>query len=628
MMWRILWPVLFCGLWLPHQACPQTWPAPGEMRSKKLIDAGIYTLWSHPSSVHSRLLAARPEFTRLHPFDGIALRALLAADWCRGQGLQEDPADPPTNQEPFLDSVAWSTRKIPVTAIEAVIADLQRVQWGTLTDNFLWYQFRDSGGTAPVDITQPAEWAVVKHNAVMAARICRQGKLKGLLFDTEQYGYRPLQKGNAELRQRLGREWMESVQAEYPEIRVMITFGWGPDLDQAEFLAGVKDFLNGMLAGLKGPARLINAYENTFYYGQGSRTRFTREGFPGDRKRYQETRAAIRDWRSFSTLPDKYDAVVQVGMAAWLESDPWNLTPGWPSAHRDTIWSNVSMALAASDEYTWCWSEHTDYLRTLGKELRNPFLASLTNQTFNTGQEATPELQEEFSSDPLGRGWYFDFDMLDVGRRPAGSEAPLIFTRQSVPYAWSPEESAVRVTGGWRGGKEGQTRRVLRNQRRRYVRPIQTIGNQMDWRAEFEFRIESLGGGVDPPIVLGLFQSGQLVDRQTCALWIDGQGRPTLVVGGPQGVSRIPVAAVCQQGRRFRLQLSYASREGVLAVRLEEPAVDRVLWSDPARQVVGLEGWLMDEAGAAQWDAGEARTPRQPYRYLLQAVRVTRSERR
>ena len=64
--------------------------------------------------------------------------------------------------------------------------------------------------------------------------------------------------------------------------------------------------------------------------------------------------------RSISATPDKYDRFVQVGMAAWLESNPRDLTPGWPSGHRHTIWSNVPMALATSDEYVWCWSEHTD----------------------------------------------------------------------------------------------------------------------------------------------------------------------------------------------------------------------------------------------------------------------------
>ena len=606
-------------------ATPQGWPRPSELRSKKLIDAGIYTLWSHPSSVHSRLLAERPEFTRAHPFDGIALRALLDADWCREQGLQEDPADPPTNQDPFLDSLAWSTRKIPVTAVEGAIADLQRVQWGTLTDNFLWYQFRDAGGTSPVDITRAEDWDTVKHNAAMAARICRMGKLKGMLFDTEQYGYSPLKQGTPELRRTLGREWMETVQEEFPGIRVMITFAWSNDLDQAAILVGVKDFLNGMLEGLVEPGKLINAYENTFYYGQSPKTRFTISGFPGDRERYESARTAIRGWRSLSSVPAKYDSMVEVGMAAWLESDPWNLTPGWPSAHKHTIWSNVGMALAICDEYTWCWSEHTDYLRTVDKERRNPFLASLTNQTFNTGQEAALELREEFSRDPLGRGWYFDFDMLDVGRRPAGSERPLTFHRQAVPYVWSQKESAVRVIGGWRGGREGQTRRALRNQRRRYVHPIQAAGSQADWHAEFDFQIESFGGSVDPPIVLGLFHSGQSVDRQTCSIRIDAEGKGVFVVAGRQREHRTAIAAVLRKERSYRLTMTYANGAKRLSAHLSEADNAAVLWDGTATQVGDLVGWEMDEAGAAQWDVGATSMAKQPYRFLMQAVRVTRA---
>jgi len=125
-------------------------------------------------------------------------------------------------------------------------------------------------------------------------------------------------------------------------------------------------------------------------------------------------------------------------------------------------------------------------------------------------------------------------------------------------------------------------------------------------------------------MILGLFHSDHLVDRQTCALWIGPQGKATVVAGGPQMVTRIPIAAVCQQGHRYRLRMSYSSHAQSLVVNLEEAAGERVLWSGSANQLAGLEGWEMDEAGVAQWDAGQTSTPKQPYRLLLQAVRVTR----
>lgn len=609
-----------------QSAAPQEWPRPSELRSKKLIDAGIYTLWSSPSAVHTRLLAERPEFTTAHPFDGIALRALLDPVWCREQGLKHDPADPPANQEPFLDSLAWSTKKISATAVDAAIADLGRVQWGTLTDNFLWYQFRDGGGAWPVDITRRQDWDTVKHNAAMAARICRMGKLKGLLFDTEQYGYSPLKQGTPELRRKLGREWMEAVQQEFPGIRVMITFAWSNDLDQAAILAGVKDFLNGMLEGLVKPGVLINAYENTFYYGQAPKTRFTASGFPGDRKRYESARTAIRAWRSLSSMPSKYDSMVQVGMAAWLESDPWNLTPGWPSAHAYTIWSNVGMALAVCDEYTWCWSEHTDYLRTVGAELRNPFLASLTNQTFNTGREAVTQLREEFGSDPLARGWYFDFDMLDVGRRPPGSERPLIFDRQAVPYMWSAADRAVRVSGDWRSGDDGSERLTVGSQRRRFVHPISAVGNAGGWRAEIDFQIDSIGAHPANPIVLGLFHSGQPLSHQSLLLRIAAADTVALVVAGQTVQHTVPVDCALVSGRSYRLTLVYDGAARELIVQLADPARGQSLWQSPRIGVADLGEWRMDEVGVAQWEVLDTPVPDQPYRYLLQAVRLKSGE--
>ncbi|MEI8045390.1 MAG: hypothetical protein WCL11_28535, partial [Verrucomicrobiota bacterium] len=44
------------------------------------------------------------------------------------------------------------------------------------------------------------------------------------------------------------------------------------------------------------------------------------------------------------------------------------------------------------------------------------FRDDITNQTFNTGQEPSKSFTETFQSDPLKRGWYFDFDLLSIGR--------------------------------------------------------------------------------------------------------------------------------------------------------------------------------------------------------------------
>src|SRR5512137_2139700 len=125
--------------------------------------------------------------------------------------------------------------------------------------------------------------------------------------------------------------------------------------------------MNGILAGVQSPARLIHAWETTFWYGgfliqNGTAVPI----YPGDRTTYAATRNDIRNvWRNYSDNPSKYDQFVDVGMAAWVESDPYNLTPGWPSGFLERPpCSNLPYALAYSDSYVWVWSERTSYPRT------------------------------------------------------------------------------------------------------------------------------------------------------------------------------------------------------------------------------------------------------------------------
>ena len=130
-------------------------------------------------------------------------------------------------------------------------------------------------------------------------------------------------------------------------------------------------------------------------------------------------------------------------MAAWVESDPYNLTPGWPTGFLSRPpWSNLPLTLAYSDSYVWVWSERTSYPRT--KEILNPFLASIANQTFNTGQEPSKSFTETFQTDPLRRGWHFDFDMLGIGREVNPGFLPAM-NPDAIAYNWDPTNQAVRV---------------------------------------------------------------------------------------------------------------------------------------------------------------------------------------
>lgn len=595
-----------------RQPAAGNWARPAELRTKKLIDAGIYTM---DSPVNARWLADHPEFTTAHPFDGIAVRLPLAAEWCQEEGLPEGAR---------FDDVVWKTRPVPYAAVAGAVADLKRTRWGPLTDNFLWWNLR--GGTkklAGADPESDDDWKAIEHNAALAARVCKEAGLKGLLFDTEQYGafpgtksHYPFGKAKPEVLRKRGRAWMKAVQQECPDIVVLFTFAWSPDLDAAGFLAGVKDFIDGMLDGIDGKARLVHGYENTFYYGQRAGSRFTKDGFRGDRARYDEAVAAMRTWRSYSGDPAKFDRHVRVGMAAWLESDPWNLWSGWPSGTRETIWSNVPLALAASEEYVWCWSEHTNFLHTLtdpvpGRTGLNPYLASLTNQTFNTGKEAATRFDEDFATDPLAKGWYFDFDMLDVGRKRSPDQAMPVLLREGVPYRWVPREKHLLVGNAWAAGPDGKGVARHDRQRRRFVRPVREAGPAATVEAAVDFDIGSFGADPENPVVVGLFHSDRPVDRGSVSLRIAGPNAATIVVAGTAGAWTSKPGTGLKAGRKYRFAVALDGPSGVLDARLTEPADGTVVCELRGRLPAGVNGLSWDEVGVAQPDWRLTDTPPQ-----------------
>ena len=598
----------------------RSWAKPIELRSKKLIDAGIYTM---DSQVNATWLADHPEFTTKHPFDGIAIRLPLNQKWCKKEGF-------PVGTK--LDDVLWKTRLVSDEAVADAIADLNRTNWGQLTDNFLWWNLRGGKGQIrSVDLESDEDWKLMEQNAGLLARVCREGKLKGLLFDTEQYSafpgtktHYPFGKAKPEIIHKRGKALMKALQKECPNIVILFTFAWSPDLDKASFLAGVKHFINGMLEGIEGEARLVHGYENTFYFGQVAGSRFTKDGFRGDRARYEETAASMRKWSSFSHDPTKFSKYVRVGMAAWLESDPWNLWSGWPSGTKDSIWSNVPLALATSEEYVWCWSEHTNFMHTLtdpvkGQTGLNPFLASLTNQTFNTGKEAVTQITERFETDPLAKGWYFDFDMLDVARSKNGDQKMPVLLPEGVPYRWNANKKQLEVGSAWTRGPDGKETAKHEKQRRRFVHPIKD--SLAKGKAEFDFSITNFGEDPNNPIIIGLFQSDKPANQSSISIQIRGSDNASIMVSGTLGHREVKVPEKLKAGQKYRFTITWNIPKKTMETRLSSPDNNLVLadllWEFPGEPL----GIGFDEMGIAQTDWTNTET--QPLKaYSYQIIRV------
>ena len=609
----------------PQPAAGREWARPGELRSKKLIDAGIHTL---DSKLNSRWLAEHPEFTTTHPFDGMAVRISLDEQWRKKAGLAEGA---------YFDDLAWSTQPVPHEAVKAAIDDLLRAKWGQLTDNFLWWNLRGGIKNLRADIESDDDWKAIEQNARLAGRVCREAGLKGLLFDTEQYGsfagtksHYPFGKAKPDMLTARGRAWIQAVQREFPDVKIMFTFAWAPDLDSAGFLAGVKHLINGMLDGVEGRGQFIHGYENTFYYGQIAGSRFTKEGFRGDRSRYEEAVASMRQWASHSTNEKKFDRHVRVGMAAWLESDPWNLWSGWPSGTKATIWSNLPLALATSEEYVWCWSEHTNYLHRItdpspGVTGLNPFLASLTNQTFNTGREPVSKLTEDFTTDPMAKGWHFDFNMLEIGRKRNARDAVPLPTADAVPYRWMPDKKQLLVENSWTRGTDGKITARHDRQRRRFVHPVRETSVANRAEAEFDFVIDRFGADSGNPIMIGLFHSEQAANRSSITLRISGPETATIVVASESGTWESKQLAALKASQTYRFNLVLNGPDKALDARLSDPTSGRVLCELHGAPPAMVKTVRLDEIGIAQPDWITTETaPDKAHSYRVSRIRFER----
>ena len=623
----------------------ELWATPAELRGKKFIGGGQFGISGGETAVTSRYLAKHPDFPASFPYDGYVVPAVISAEWGEKLGLPR--------RDYFLHELLWNTVELPYEAIASIVADLNSVRWGGLTDNFLNYTMTDGArGHFTPDFANDRDWAIIEHNAAMAARLCREAKLQGFWIDTEQYGnYRwrtasgvpefdtnrpanlkfPFGKDTPDLLRRRGAQWIKAVQAQFPPVKIIVTFAWSPDANEYGPLKGSTAFLDGVLDAIEKPGQLIHGYENTFYYGQGPGTLNAandgrQEGFPGDRSRYKAARVSMREWRAFSGNPKKYDAIVKVGMAAWVEDDPWNLHPGWPGGTKASFWSNLPLALAYSDEYVWVWSEHTKYGQA-GNSNLNPFLASLRNETFNIGQEPAAAFEEDFTADPLQQGWCFDFDMLAIGRKADPAHEVPTMSLEAVPYRWNPAKHGVQIQGHWPLGADGKKPACSEVQRRRYVRPIQPVTSNSVLEASFEFQVENFPTTPSNPIVLGLFQSDQTLSRNSLTFRLISADSAViqLAVNNQSWVSQLPLKKPMKAGETYRVSFEFDTRGGKLTATLSardgQSSAAKAKLSVP--KGVAVPGW--DEVGAALLETSVAESnPSSTYGYLLRRACLNR----
>jgi len=317
---------------------------------KKLIATG----WDNPDTTLFRRDYGSVE---KYPFDGTVLNA-------NGR----DAASNAVSVAAGFSRVKWDP-----ASFSNAIADLQAASPAKLTDNFV----QIGANPGDVDWFDDAGWAEIAEHWRVAAKIAREGHLRGILFDPEPYTppndeFRYSAQANraqhrfeefyAKARER-GRQIMLALAAENPSLTIYSYFlnsacgsvqGFG---DPRPLLAGrgyglLPPFLDGWLDVVPPTMTLVDGNEGSYHYN--SEAEFLRA--------FVQIKADCLALVSPENRA-KYRAQVQVSSGIYLDayvnppSSHWYIDgKGGPRVNR--LLENVSAALRTADEYVWVYGEH------------------------------------------------------------------------------------------------------------------------------------------------------------------------------------------------------------------------------------------------------------------------------
>jgi len=304
---------------------------------KKLIEWG----WDEPDTAFIR---RNIEAMEKYPFDGLVFH-LATAD---GENMVWK---------------MWGSRKFEPDEFAHAVENLRATRFRRFTERFL----RVNVTPGDVDWFDDDAWSVVAGNFAVAARIARQGGCRGFMFDVEQYNSAPFDYAaqkhkdtksfaqyGAQVRRR-GREWMQAVNREYPDVTILLTFGYKiaqppPGKDRSASHYGLlADFLDGMLEACTDETRIVDAWEYSYPYKKP--------------EQFQQAREAIKvQSAEWSAVPEKYRRHVEAGFGIWMDCRwrqvGWNLDDFSKNHFTPAEFqTTVRAALRTADRYVWIYSE-------------------------------------------------------------------------------------------------------------------------------------------------------------------------------------------------------------------------------------------------------------------------------
>jgi hypothetical protein len=322
----------------------------------KLIETG----WDMPDTRGLRdNLAAMEQ----RPFDGVVIEAV---------GQRDD-------KKPCRLREAFSNERWDRDWFRDCLDDLQACKCRRFTDNFLLV----GANPGNVDWSEDAGWGQVAAHWRIAARLAKQGGLKGILFDPEPYtepyaqfrrAGQPEQNRNISLARQRGRDVMSAVAEEFPDITLFCYFANSVQPNEGYGL--LPAFLDGWLDAAPASVTIVDGCESAYCYKTATQYLEAAVKMKGDCQRYvsPENRA-------------KYRAQMQVSFGIYLDAyanpptSPWHV-PG----KTEGLCANVTTAGRVADEYVWVYGEKSRWWPT------------------PTWNEALPgsEAVLAFARDPLG----------------------------------------------------------------------------------------------------------------------------------------------------------------------------------------------------------------------------------
>lgn len=317
---------------------------------KKLIEFG----WDEPNTQFMREHIAEMEQT---PFDGCVFDVAV-----------------PGGHKASLTGGSWGLQKLAEADVAPAIADLKATRFKKFTDCFLRFD------VTPGNVDWFDDFSAVTANAALAAHVAHDGGVKGILFDVEPYAaqlfdYRKQRDANtksfaayaAQTRNR-GQQLMTAFQSGYPNVTIFLTFGYTlPQLQMEANHTGLDRIqygllpalLDGMLDAARGKSRIIDGYEPS--YGFKNKIDF-------DEAKKVRTRSL-----PLVTARNPYAQFYSFGFGLWMDMD-WR-KHGWNTKNFSQNYftpqafeRSVRLALDASDEYVWIYTEKPKWWSTKGKQ--------------------------------------------------------------------------------------------------------------------------------------------------------------------------------------------------------------------------------------------------------------------